>query len=243
MKNVAALLCLVALCAADPQATPTPAPSSTPQAAATSAPKLCTGCNFANAQLSGSDFTRATYIGVNFDTASLAHVSFRDAKILAANFKGADLSGAAFNGAECLACNFAGAKLDGATFIGVQMIAANFERFAASVDTPQLRGLISSCISCNFSGGTLAGKDFSGLTIISVDFSKADLRNSRFDNAVLCWYNVNGTQRAMSCDKMAGALVDGTTFNNVQVCDNPLERQGCAPVDPETLRKLSGLTR
>lgn len=227
-------LCLLVLCAQTP-ATPSPQ-------AATSAPKLCTGCNFAGAQLAGSDFTKGTYVGVNFDTANLERVSFRDAKILAANFKGADLNGAAFDGAECLACNFAGAKFDGATFTGVQMIAANFEGFAASIDTPQLRGLVSGCISCNFSGGSLAGRDFSGLTIISVDFSKADLRNSRFDGAVLCWYNANGTQRAMSCDKMAGALVDGATFRNVQVCDNPLERQGCVPVDPATLHKLSGLT-
>jgi uncharacterized protein YjbI with pentapeptide repeats len=240
MRNVAALLCMIALCAADPQTTPTPA--ATPQAQVTSAPKLCTGCNFARAQLAGSDLTKATYVGVNFEAANLERVSFRNARVLAANFEDADLSGAAFDGSECLACNFVGVKLDGATFTGVQMIAANFKRFAASVDNVQLRGLISGCISCNFSGGSLAGKDFSGLAIISVDFSKADLRNSRFDNAILCWYNVNGTQRVMSCDKMAGALVDGASFRNVQVCDNPLAREGCMPVDPDTLRRLSGVS-
>jgi uncharacterized protein YjbI with pentapeptide repeats len=235
MRNTAALLCLVALCGADPQTAPVP------QSVATSAPKLCTGCNFAGAQLAGSDLTNAVYSAVNFEGASLERVSFRNAKIIAANFKDADLRGAAFDGAECLACNFEGAKLDRATFIGARMVAANFKGLAASVDSQQLRGLLSGCISCNFSGASLADRDFSGLTLISVDLSQADLRNTKFDGAVLCWYTVNGAQRTLTCDKMAGAIVEGASFRNVQVCDNPLERQGCVPVDMETLRKQSGL--
>jgi uncharacterized protein YjbI with pentapeptide repeats len=234
-RNVAALLCLIALCAADPQTTPAP------QSVATSAPKLCSGCNFAGAQLAGSDLTKAVYVGVNFEGANLERISFRNARILAANFKDADLRGAAFDGAECLACNFEGAKLDGATFTGVQMLAANFKGFAASVDSQQLRGLLSGCMTCNFSGASLAGRDFSGITLISVDFSQADLRNTKFDGAVLCWYSVNGAQRTMACNKMADAIIEGASFRNVQICDNPWERQGCVPVDAATLRKQSGL--
>jgi uncharacterized protein YjbI with pentapeptide repeats len=235
MRSLIGVLCLVALCAADPQTTPPL------QSVATSAPKLCSGCNFAGAQLSGTDLTNAVYIGANFEGANLERVSFRNAKIIAGNFKDADLRGAAFDGAECLACNFLGAKLDGATFLGSRMIAANFKGFTASVDSQQLRGLLSGCISCNFSGASLAGRDFSGLTLISVDLSQADLRNTKFDGAVLCWYSVNGAQRTLTCDKIADAIVDGATFHNVQLCDNPLERQGCAPVDMETLRKQTGL--
>jgi uncharacterized protein YjbI with pentapeptide repeats len=241
MRNMAALLFLVALCAANPQASPSPQPAATPLPRATTAPKLCTGCNFAGAQLAGSDLTKAVYAGVNFEGANLERVSFRNARILAANFKGADLRGAAFDGAACLACNFEGAKLDGATFTGVQMLAANFKGFAAAVDSQELRALLSGCITCNFSGASLAGRDFSGLTIISVDFSQADLRNTRFDGAALCWYSVNGAERTMTCNKMADALVDGATFRNVQICDNPLERQGCVPVDLATLRKQTDL--
>jgi uncharacterized protein YjbI with pentapeptide repeats len=229
------LLCLVALCAADPQTTPAP------PAVATSAPKLCSGCNFAGAQLAGTDLTNAVYIAANFEGANLERVSFRNARIIAGNFKDADLRAAAFDGAECLACNFEGAKLDGATFTGVRMIAANFKGFAASVDSQQLRALVSGCITCNFSGASLAGRDFSGLTLISVDFSQADLRGTKFDGAVLCWYSVNGAQRTLTCDKMADAIVDAATFRNVQLCENPLEHQGCTPVDMETLRKQSGL--
>jgi uncharacterized protein YjbI with pentapeptide repeats len=235
MRYVAALLCLVALCAADPQTTPAP------PMPATSAPKLCSGCNFAGAQLAGSDLTNAVYVAANFEGANLERVSFRNAKIIAGNFKDADLRGAAFDGAECLACNFEGAKFDGATFTGARMVAANFKGFAASVDSQQLRALLSGCITCNFSGASLAGRDFSGLTLISVDLSQADLRNTKFDGAVLCWYSVNGAQRTLTCDKMADAIVEGASFRNVQLCENPLERQGCAPVDTETLRKQTGL--
>jgi uncharacterized protein YjbI with pentapeptide repeats len=210
------------------------------QNAGVKAPRVCTGCNFAGAQLAGSDLTNAVYIGTNFEGTNLAHASFRGAKLLAANFQGADLKGAIFDGAQCTACNFAAAELDGATFAGVQMLAASFKGFAASVDDAQLRALLSGCISCNFQSGRLAGRDLSGATLISVNFSQADLRSTKFDGAVICWYSVDESQRATKCDSMANAQVEGASFRNVQLCDDPIERRACVTVDAQTLRSSTG---
>ncbi len=210
------------------------------QSGATAVPKFCAGCNYAAAQLAGSDFTRVTYIGVNFEKANLGGVSFRNARILAANFENANLRNAAFDGAQCTACNFIGAKLDGATFTGVQMVAANFKNFAASVTDEQLRQLLAGCISCNFAGGKLAGRDLSAIPLISVDLSGADLQGTRFDGSVLCWDVINETQRQPACDKFGGAQTSATSFAGVLICDDPMDRSTCKPVDAAMLRANTG---
>jgi uncharacterized protein YjbI with pentapeptide repeats len=227
------LTLLVALCAIA-------SASAAAQNAKATVPKFCAGCNYAAAKLVGSDFTGGKYIGVNFEGADVSGASFRDARILAANFENADLRNAAFDGAQCTACNFIGAKLGGATFTGAQMMAANFKDFAASVTDEQLRQLLSGCVSCNFSGGRLAARDLTGIPLLSVDFSGADLQGTRFDGAILCWDMMNETQRQPACDKMGGAQTSAASFAGVLICENPMDRSTCSPVDAAMLRANTG---
>jgi uncharacterized protein YjbI with pentapeptide repeats len=203
-------------------------------------PHFCMGCNFEGSQLAGADFGNGVYTAANFERAQLERASFRDARLVAANFQSADLTGAAFDGAQCVACNFADAKLDHATFSGVQIVAANFQGFAAAVSDADLRDLLSGCMTCNFASASLAGRDLSGIAIIGVDFSKADLRNSRFDGATLCWYVVNGSQRTATCDKFGGALVAGASFSGVLICTDPTQKTTCSPVSADALRRDTG---
>lgn len=227
------LIALAGLCAFAPVA-------ATAQSARPTVPKFCAGCNFANAKLAGADLTHAKYIGVNFQSADLSGVSFRNARIVAANFENADLRNAAFDGAQCTACNFLGARLDGTTFTGVQMMAANFKSFAASVTDEQLRQLLAGCFTCNFAGSQLAGRDLTGIPLISVDFSGANLQGTRFDGSVLCWNVVEKTQRHPACDKMAGAQTSAASFAGVLLCDDPMDRSTCKPVDEGMLRANTG---
>ena len=202
--------------------------------------KFCAGCKFTAAKLAGSDFTRATYIGVDFEGADLSGSSFRQARLLAINFQNADLRNAAFDGSQCMACNFLGAKLDGATFTGTLMTASNFKGFAASIPDEQLRQLLSGCVACNFAGSNLAGRDLSGIPLLSVDFSQADLSGVRFDGAVLCWNVTQGAKRQATCDTMRGAQTSATNFANVLLCDDPMDRSTCVPVDADMLRQDTG---
>jgi uncharacterized protein YjbI with pentapeptide repeats len=203
-------------------------------------PKFCAGCNYAGANLAGADFTRAAYIGTNFAGTNLNGASFRNARILAANFENADLRNAAFDGVQCTACNFIGARFDGASFTGAQMMAANFKNFSASVTDEQLRQLLAGCVSCNFGGSQLAGRNLTEIPLISVDFSGANLQGTRFDGSVLCWNVVNGTQRRPACDKMADAQTSAASFAGVLLCDNPMDRGTCVPVDAAMLRANTG---
>lgn len=202
--------------------------------------RFCAGCNFAGASLQSSDFSNATYVGTNFQKANLSGSSFRNARLIAANFEHADLRNAAFDGADCIACNFDGALLDGATFSKVRMVAANFSGFKSAVGDQALRDLLSGCISCNFRQAALSKHDLTGVSLISVDLSQADLRGTNFTNAVLCWYNGNGAQRATLCDTMKDAQTAGTILRGATLCDDPLDRAGCSPVPPATLREKSG---
>lgn len=203
-------------------------------------PKICTGCNFAGQSLQNTDFSSGTYVGTNFAKSDLRGSSFRQARLVAANFQDADLRNAALDGLDCTACNFQGAKFDGASFEGVRMVAANFDGFNASVPDTELRALMTQCVSCNFANSSLQGRDLSDLTLISVDFSGADLRNARFDGSVLCWSSINGSKRETLCDKLAGAKLDGTSFQNINLCDDPAQRLHCTVVGTRALRNLTG---
>jgi uncharacterized protein YjbI with pentapeptide repeats len=202
-------------------------------------PKFCTGCNFAGASLAAADFSNAIYVGSNFAHADLRRASFHGAKLVAANFEGADLRGASLDSSQCTACNFEGAKLDGASFSGTRMTVVNFDGFSSVLATPQLRALLGGCTVCNFHAGRLAGRDLSGLRLIAVDFSGADLRDSTFEGAALCWYDTQGKRRIEKCDKLRGAAVRDTNFRNVQLCDKAMERRDCIGVAAQTLQRYS----
>jgi len=206
----------------------------------TSEPRYCMGCNYAGAQLAGRDFSGNTLVGANFAGAQLSGTSFRGAKIVAANFQGADLSRVIFDGSECTACNFQSAKLDGATFAGVRIVAANFAGFAGAVTDAAARDLLTGCVACNFRAASLAGRDLSGISLIGVDLTGADLRNTRFDSAVLCWPVVNGSQRASKCATLKDARVEGASFRGVRLCRDPSDAATCTPVTAAALQRDSG---
>ncbi|MBV8147815.1 MAG: pentapeptide repeat-containing protein [Candidatus Eremiobacteraeota bacterium] len=210
------------------------------QSARAAVPKFCTGCNFAGSSLAGADLSNAVYVGSNFANADLRRASLRGAKFVAANFAGADLRGAVLDGTDCTACNFEGAKLDRASFSEARMTVANFEGFTSSVAPAQLRALLAGCTVCNFHAARLAGRDLSGLRLVAIDFSSADLRDSTFDGAALCWYDTQGKGRVTKCDNMRGAQVRDTDFRSVQLCGKPLERRGCVRVGAHTLRQYTG---
>lgn len=210
--------------------------------AETTNPRFCFGCNFAGTQLSNTDFSDVVYVGSNFASASLSGASFREAKLVAANFQGADLSHADFDDSECTACNFEGAKLDGATFTSARIVAANFGGFSSKLTDEALRALLSGCYSCNFRSASLAGRDLSGVSMMGADLSQADLRNAKFNGAVLCWYVVNGNARSTKCVTMHGARVEGASFAGVLLCGDPLEARSCTAVGAEELRRDSGST-
>jgi uncharacterized protein YjbI with pentapeptide repeats len=205
-------------------------------------PHYCLGCNFAGSQLAGHDFSGDVLAGANFAGAQLSGASFRGAKIVAGNFQGADLSRVTFDGMECTACNFQGAKLDDATFSGVRMLAANFAGFAAAVTGGALRDLLGGCVSCNFQAASLASRDLSGISMIGVDLTGADLRNTRFDGAVLCWPTVNGSQRGTKCVTLKDARVEGASFRGLRLCGDPSDPAACTPVTAAALQRDSGST-
>jgi uncharacterized protein YjbI with pentapeptide repeats len=197
------------------------------------------GCNYAGLQLAGHDFSGDVLIAANFAGAQLSGASFRGAKLVAANFQGADLSHLTFDAAECTACNFKAAKLDGATFSGSRIVAANFVGFAAAVTDAALRDLLGGCVACDFRRASLGGRDLSGTAIMGIDLTGADLRNTKFDGAVLCWYVANGSQRSTKCVTLKDAKVDGASFRGVRICRDPSDAATCAPVTAVALQRDS----
>jgi|HubBroStandDraft_5_1064220.scaffolds.fasta_scaffold00469_6 uncharacterized protein YjbI with pentapeptide repeats len=203
--------------------------------------KFCMGCDYKTQKLQGADFAGGVYFGANFEGADLTRASFRSARIIAANFKNANLTAAAFDGADCLACNFSGAKLDGATFTQVRLAAANFAGFAAHLENAQLRNLLAGCVVCNFSKATLTGYDLAELPLVNVDLGHADLRQVRFDGAIMCWYDGMAAKRAMACDKLGGAQIEGASFVGIRVCEDPLEAASCTIVSDGDFRRSAGI--
>ena len=203
--------------------------------------KFCMGCDYKAQSLKGADFSGGVYFGANFEGADLTGASFRSSRIVAGNFGKATLNAVAFDGADCLACNFSNAKLDGATFTQVRLAAANFSGFAAHVDNVQLRNLLSGCIVCNFQKSNLTGYDLAGIPLVSVDFGHADLRQVRFDGAIMCWYEEKGSKRAMACDTLGGAQIEGASFAGIRVCEDPLTATTCTVVADADFRRSAGI--
>lgn len=203
--------------------------------------KFCMGCNYKAQSLKGADFSGGVYFGANFDAADLTGASFRSARIIAGNFSKANLSASAFDGADCLACNFSNARLDGATFVQVRMAAANFSGFSAHVNDEQLRNLLAGCVVCDFKKSDLTGYDLANVPLINVDFEQANLRQVRFDGAIMCWYEGTDAKRVMACDKLGGAQIEGASFQNIRVCEDPLLATVCSVVSDADFRKSAGI--
>jgi uncharacterized protein YjbI with pentapeptide repeats len=210
-----------------------------PQPVAASVPRVCTGCNFAGSQLSGMDFSNVVYVGANFARADLERANFAGAKLIGANFRDADLRGANFENANCTGCNLKGAKLDGVRFTGARMTGANLDGFDGAVDNGELRALLEGCVGCNLNSAQLARRDLSALRLVGISFAQADLRNTNFDGATMCWRN---SDEKVQCDDMRAAQVGGASFRGVKICDSDEMGSACQAVDGQTLREYSGST-
>lgn len=78
-------------------------------------------CDFINASLIESDFSRSSFEGTNLNNTDLEDcnlrgVDFRCAIVVNTSFRGADLRGADFSGAQIESADFTGADLRGAIF-------------------------------------------------------------------------------------------------------------------------------
>ncbi len=109
------------------------------------------------------------------------------------------------------------------------------------MDNAQLRNLLAGCTVCNFSKARLTGYDLAQLTIVDVDFGHADLRQVRFDGAIMCWYSYAATKRAMSCDTLSGAQVAGASFAAIRICEDPLDARTCTVVADGDFRRRAGI--
>ncbi len=143
----------------------------------------------------------------------------------------------------CMGCNFAESQLADKDFSGTVYVGSNFA--GAILERASFRG--ANLIAANFQGADLRGaafdaaeRDLSGLALIGVDFSQADLRGTKFAGTVLCWYVVDGAQRATKCDTMQGARVAGASFADVQLCADPTDRRTCVPVSAKSLQRYAG---
>ncbi|MBV8637054.1 MAG: pentapeptide repeat-containing protein [Candidatus Eremiobacteraeota bacterium] len=159
----------------------------------------CTGCNFADANLSGRDFSNRSMEGANFESANLQNARFDHSQLTGANFDGADLRNASFRGAELEGCNMRGARLEGVNFDGAHLTGCNID--VSKLNPQQARNVLNSCEGCNFANANLYGMDLHGIHITGVNLAGADLRNTNLSGADLTGSNLAGA-------KLAGANLD-----------------------------------
>jgi uncharacterized protein YjbI with pentapeptide repeats len=84
------------------------------------------GSSLRGANLAGVAFAQAWLSGVDFTGADLRRVRFADCNVKCSDFGGADLRGASFPGTHVEAADFAGANLEGADFAGARAYGGAF---------------------------------------------------------------------------------------------------------------------
>ncbi len=163
----------------------------------------CTGCDFANQNLSGKNFSGSTFTGSDFSKANLQGANFNGASLSGADFQGADLRNASFVGANLTGANLDNAKLDGANFDNANLSGADLN--PRSLSPSQIRAYLPHCRGCDLAGADLAGMDLSGVHLVGVDLSKANLRGANLSKATFSGVDFSGAD-------LRGARTDGTEF-------------------------------
>lgn len=235
--------------------------------AVASVPAHCVGCDFSHSDQHGKDFEGVSYVGADFSGANLQHADFRNAKLVGADFKDADLTGADLSNANLIGVALRGAKLAGANLTNVKATGVDVRGVGEGLTDAQLRGLFGHCTGCDAAGANVSGRDLSGVKMVGADmrnanagrtrftnadlvgvaFQNADLHDSDFGGAAVCWYNGDYrsdgsygsyTRSDPQCLDLAGANVSGADFRTAKICSGDRERK-CSTVDASMLRKLS----
>ncbi len=177
----------------------------------------CTGCNFADANLSGRDFSNRSMEGANFENANLQGARFDHAQMTGANFSDADLRNASFRNADLEGCNMRGARLDGVNFDGAHLTGCNID--VKGLSPEQTRNILNACEGCDFANANLYGMDLHGVHLTGVNLADADLRNTNLSGAELTGAN------------LAGAKLAGANLNNADLTGCNLHRADLRGVD------------
>lgn len=154
----------------------------------------CTGCNFADANLSGRDFSNRSMEGANFKNANLQGARFEHSQLTGANFDNADLRNASFRNADLEGCNMRNARLDGANFDGAHLTGCNID--VSKLAPEQARNVINSCDGCNLAKANLNGMDLHGVHLTGMNLEGADLRNVNLSGADLTGANLENAKLA-----------------------------------------------
>jgi uncharacterized protein YjbI with pentapeptide repeats/beta-lactamase regulating signal transducer with metallopeptidase domain len=173
----------------------------------------CEGCNFANANLSGRDFSNHNMEGANFADANLQNARFEHADLEGANFADADLRGVSFAGANLEGCNLRGARLDGVRFDGAQLEGCSVDASRLSPD--QVRVFLNKCEGCNFAHANLRGMDLRGIHLEGTNLAGADLRGANLSH--VSFEGVNLSEAQLSGANVEGASFEGCNFRGVDL--------------------------
>jgi uncharacterized protein YjbI with pentapeptide repeats/beta-lactamase regulating signal transducer with metallopeptidase domain len=183
----------------------------------------CTGCNFADANLSGRDFSNRSMEGANFQNADLRGARFDRAQMTGANFNDADLRNASFRGADLEGCNMRGARLDGVNFDGARLTGCNID--VSKLSPQQARNVLNSCEGCNFENANLNGMDLHGVHLTGVNLAGADLRNTNLSGAQLTGANLAGAKLAganLANADLTGCNLHGADLRGVDLSHTSL---------------------
>ncbi len=82
--------------------------------------------DFNGVDLSGQDFSGATFLSVDFNNVNLSNTIFYGATFKATDFNYSDLSGACFINAKIYSSDFNGGKMDGAIFTGADVRSSDY---------------------------------------------------------------------------------------------------------------------
>ena len=184
--------------------------------------------DFAGADLSGMDFSKAALTGINLTGAKLHDCKFDGARLTGAKLAAADLSRASFVGADLGNANLSKAQLREASFEAASLSEANLSLADGT-------GAIFDKATgnrANFTQGKWMGASFRGAELPSGDFSGAELSSARFDGAKLDaarFADARGTAANFSAasaerSSFVGANVEGFVFDDAVLTSSTWER-------------------
>ena len=173
----------------------------------------CTGCNFADANLSGRDFSNHSMEGSNFAGANLQGAHFDHAQLTGSNFSGADLRNASFAHANLEGCNMRHAQLAGANFEGAQLTGCSID--VRDLTPEQTRTILNACEGCDFAHANLHGMDLHGVHLTGADLAGADLSGANLQDAMFT--GVNFANANLHGANVNGADFTGCNFSHVDL--------------------------
>jgi hypothetical protein len=151
--------------------------------------------NFASQDLSGKDFSYATFINCNFSKANLIEANFSFTCIKDCNFHNAVLCKSSFDHSDIWSSSFVFASLKDSTFKYSTIYHSNFKT--------------SDCTNCNFKNAHLH----------SINFKQTTLKNSNFENITGIKIVSDTQQRLIAVAKDALASKDTLQMDLWHTCN------------------------